>query len=387
MTVYADYAAAAPLRPEARAAMVAALDAGLGNPSSVHGAGARARAWLERAREEVAAALGVHPLEIVFTSGATEANNLALAGLGDLALVGVGGTMDRARRFAAPATEHASVLEPLRALAMRGHDVTLLAVDAAGRTSPEHVRTAAPDVLSVALANAEMGVVQDVLALAAAARETGAVVHVDAAQALGVCGLDGAAFDLVTVSSTKVGGPAGAGALVVRRGTQLAPVLRGGPQEQGMRAGTENVAAIVGFAAALATAVTTRATETARLAMLRDRLRTAIAGAWPGARFTLAADVPTAPHLTHCTLPGVAGEDVVAALDLAGVAAATGSACAAGAAEPSHVLLAMGHDDTSARASLRLSLGWASTAAHVDAILQALARVRTRIPRRAEVAA
>jgi cysteine desulfurase len=167
--------------------------------------------------------------------------------------------------------------------------------------------------------------------------------------------------------------------LVVRRGTRLAPIIRGGPQEQGLRAGTENVAAIAGFATALATAIGGRAAEHARLMALRDRLRAGIAEAWSSARFTLAADVPAAPHLTHCTVSGVAGEDVVAALDLAGVAVATGSACAAGAAEPSHVLLAMGRDATAALGALRISLGWASTAADVDAIVAALADVRTRV--------
>jgi cysteine desulfurase len=379
MTVYADYAAAAPLRPEARAAMLAALDAGLGNPSSVHGAGTRARAALESAREQAAAALGVHPLEVVFTSGATEANNLALAGLAAAA--------EAPRRFAAPTTEHASVLEPLRAIAGRGHPVTLLAVDATGRTPVEAVRAAAPDVLSVALANAETGVVQDVPALAAAARAVGAVVHVDAAQGIGVGAIDADAFDLLTVSSPKVGGPAGAGALVVRRGTRLAPIVRGGPQEQGLRAGTENVAALAGFAAALATAVAARPAEQARATALRDRLRTGLAAAWPGLRFTLPVEVAAAPHLIHCTLPDVAGEDVVAALDLAGVAVATGSACAAGAAEPSHVLLAMGYATTEALGALRISLGWASTAADVDAIVAALAHVRTRLRTRAGRAA
>jgi cysteine desulfurase len=380
MEIYADYAAAAPLRPEARAAMIDALDAGLGNPSSVHAAGARARARLEAAREEIAAALDAHPLEVIFTSGATEANNLALAGLASLS---------RGLQVAVPATEHASVLAPARALAACGHRLTELAVDTAGRTDAGGVERAAPDLLSVALVNAETGVIQDVHALGASVRRRGGHVHVDAAQAAAFLPLAGDVLgaDVITLSSSKLGGPHGAGALWVRRGTALAPLHRGGPHEQGMRAGSENVAAIVGFATALALAVAEREREVARLAALRDRLRCGIAAAWPEACFTLASAVPAAPHVVSVTLPGVVGEDVVAALDLESVAAATGSACAAGAAEPSHVLLAMGHGDATARGALRLSLGWASTTTDVDQILHALARVRARVARRSEEAA
>ncbi|MCC7538476.1 MAG: aminotransferase class V-fold PLP-dependent enzyme [Deltaproteobacteria bacterium] len=381
MDVYADYAAAAPLRPEARAVVLEALDAGLGNPSSAHDAGSRARARLEAAREEVAAALDARPLEIVFTSGATEANNLALAG----AAV----TRALPTRIAVPATEHASVLAPARALAARGHVLVELPVDATGRTAPAEAAAARPDLLSVALVNAETGVVQDVATLAAAARAHGAVVHVDAAQAPAFLPVtvEALAVDLVTLSSAKLGGPSGAGALWVRRGTGIAPLLHGGPQEQGLRPGGENVAAAVGFATALALAVAEREREVARLAALRTRLRAGIATVWPDARFTLAPDVPAAPHLVSVTLPGVVGEDVVAALDLEGIAASTGSACAAGAAEPSHVLVAMGRTPEEARAALRLSLGWASTDHDVDAIIAALGRVRARVTRRSEEAA
>jgi cysteine desulfurase len=374
--IYADYAAAAPLRPEARDAMIEALAAGLGNPSSVHDAGARARACLEAAREEVAAVLDAHPLEIVFTSGATEANNLALVGAVE------------ARRgpahVAAPATEHSSILAPLRACAGRGHHLTLLPTDEQGRTDPRAVAAAGPDLLSVALVNAETGVIQDVAALADAARTRGGLAHVDAAQgaAFLALGVDEIGVDLLTLSSTKLGGPPGAGALYVRRGTAVAPLQRGGPQEQGLRAGTENVPALVGFATALALAAAERERERERLGALRDRLRHAIAATWPGARFAPRDGVATAPHIVNVVLPGAVGEDLVAALDLEGIAASTGSACAAGAAEPSHVLLAMGRSEEEARGAIRLSLGWGSSAAHVDAILLALARVRTRVTNR-----
>ncbi len=366
MRIYADYAAAAPLRTEARAALLEALDAGLGNASSTHAAGARARARLETAREEIAAALGAHPLEIVFTSGATEANNLALAG--------VARARSAPARIAVAATEHASVLAPARALAADGHVITELATDGRGIVDPG---AETPDLLSVALVNAETGLVQDVAALAG----RGGLVHTDAAQAGSWIALDVDVLgvDLLTLGSTKVGGPAGAGALYVRRGVRLAPLHHGGPHEQGLRAGSENVPAIVGFATALTLAVTERAAMAARVGALRDRLRHALAAVWPDARPTLGIATAAAPHILHVTLPGVVGEDVIAALDLEGVAASTGSACAAGAAEPSHVLIAMGHDEAAARGSLRFSFGWASTEADVDGILHALARVARRV--------
>ena len=381
MAIYADYAAAAPLRTEARNAMLEALDAGLGNPSSVHDAGTRARARLEAAREEVAAALGAHPLEIVFTSGATEANNLAL--------VGVAEARGTPIHLAVPATEHASILAPARGLALRGHRLTVLPTDEHGRSDFRTAGDVAPDLLSVALVNAETGVIQDVAALAEAVRRRGGLIHVDAAQGAPFLPLttDELGVDLLTLSSAKLGGPPGAGALYVRRGTALAPLHLGGPQELGLRAGTENVPALVGFATALALATAERTRERSRLTVLRDRLRRAIATTWPGAGFALGENVAAAPHIVNVTLPGVVGEDVVAALDLDGIAASTGSACAAGAAEPSHVLLAMGRSEREAKSALRLSLGWGSSSNDVDAIMLALARVLARVANRFEEAA
>jgi cysteine desulfurase len=308
----------------------------------------------------------------VFTSGATEANNLALRG--GAAARGAGS------HVAVPATEHASILAPARALAAAGHRLTVLAVDGAGLCHPRAVGAAVPDLLSVALANAETGVVQPVAALAAPVRTRGGVVHVDAAQAAAHLAIDVDALgaDLVTLSSAKVGGPPGAGALYVRRGTRLVPLHHGGPQELGLRAGTENVPAIVGFATAFAIAAAEREREHARLAALTTSLRRRLRELVPAARFAPADGVAVAPHVVNVTLPGLVGEDVVAALDLEGIAAATGSACAAGAAEPSPVLLAMGWSRTDAASALRLSFGWATAAADVDGIVAALARVLAR---------
>jgi cysteine desulfurase len=385
--IYADYAASAPLRPVAAAAFGEALATAVGNASSAHWAGAATRARLESAREEVAAAIGAHPLEIVFTSGATEANNLALAGV---AATG-------RRRVALPATEHSSVVMPARALAARGHVVTLLPVAADGRTDPAAVIAAAPDLLSVALVNAETGVVQDCGTLAAAARAHGALVHVDAAQAAGVLRIDVRQLDvdLLTLSAHKLGGPPGAGALYVRRGTPLAALQHGGPQEQGLRAGSENVPALAGFAAALTAAVGALPAEEERLARLGKRLRRGIAALGRGVRFAIhggarstasgAPGVATgigmlaesdgvrcAPHIVNAIFTGVPGDSLVAGLDREGIAVSTGSACAAGASRASHVLLAMGWSRSAAASAMRASFGWASSAADVDAILAAL---------------
>jgi len=385
--IYADYAASAPLRPVAATALHEALAAAMGNASSAHWGGAAARARLESAREEVAAAIGAHPLEIVFTSGATEANNLALAGTAAAGL----------RCVALPATEHSSVLMPARALAARGHVVTLLPVSADGHTDPAAVTAAAPDLLSVALVNAETGVVQDCGTLAAAARAQGGIVHVDAAQAAGMLPLDVRQLDvdLLTLSAHKLGGPLGAGALYVRRGTPLAALQHGGPQEQGLRPGSENVPALAGFAAALTAAVGALPEEVERVTRLGERLRLGIAALGPGVRFAdhgapsfaascgggPATEIGTVlrsdgtrrtPHIVNVIFPGIAGDSLVAALDREGIAVSTGSACSAGASKASHVLLAMGWNRSDAASAMRASFGWASSAADVDGILAAL---------------
>jgi cysteine desulfurase len=362
--VYADYAAGAPLRPAAARALTDALASGAGNASSVHREGARARALLESAREEIAAALGARPLEIVFTSGATEANNLALAG--------VAAAAGRPLRIAVPATEHSSVRRPAEALAAQGHEPCVLPVAADGRTDPEVVVALRPHLLSVAVVNAETGVLQPCAELAAAARRAGALVHLDAAQAttlaLDVRSLD---VDLMTLSGHKLGGPAGTGALYVRSGTPLAPLHHGGAQEGGLRAGTENVAALAAFATAVAAARVGLAAEGARLATLTARLRSGLLSAAPRARIAGEA-APRAPHLLDVGFPGFVGEAVVSAFDLAGVAVSAGSACAAGASTPSHVLCAMGWGRADAASAVRFSFGWASTPADVERILEIL---------------
>ena len=368
MRLYLDHNAGAPLRPEARDAMLPWLGPPA-NPSSAHREGARARAALEEARAAIAGLIGAAPAEIVFTSGATEANNLALRGA------------DAGGRIVTTAIEHASVLETARA---GGAVVTTVGVDAEGRVAPEAVVAACsgrPALVSVGLANGEVGAVAPVAAIAAALAGSGAVVHTDAAQAAGRLPIDVRALgvDLLSLSSHKLGGPAGAGALWVRSGTTLDAQLRGGPQERGRRAGTENVAALVGFGAAARVAGATLAESAARLDALTQRLWQGLAARLPGVVRNGPASAPRLPNTLNVTVPGCAGESLLVLLDLAGVAASLGSACAAGAPEPSHVLVAMGRTRDAARNGLRFSLGPDTTADDVARVVELLPRLVAQV--------
>jgi cysteine desulfurase len=370
--IYLDHNAGAPLRAEARSAMLDVLTGPPANPSSAHREGARARRLLEEARAAVAALLAAKPAEIVFTSGATEANNLALRGV-------LGAAGDR-RGLVVTAIEHASVLETARALAGEGVDLRVVPVDGEGRVGVPRVLAACDHgtvLVSVGLANGEIGAEAPVAATAAALRGRGILLHTDAAQMAGRGRLDVGALgvDLLSLSSHKLGGPAGVGALWVRAGTPLRPLLTGGPQERERRAGTEPVAAIVGFGAAARAAQAELATVPARMVALRDRL-------WDGLRARLPDVVrhgpssgPRLPNTLNLGFPGCAGESLLVLLDLAGVAASLGSACAAGSPEPSHVLRAMGLDDAAARGGLRLSLGPATTEDEIDAVVDLLPRL------------
>lgn len=369
--IYLDHNAGAPLRPAARDAMLAVLGAA-GNPSSAHREGARARALVEEARATIAAAVGARPAEIVFTSGATEANNLALRGVRGGLVV--------------PATEHASVLETARALRDAGAPVAVVGVDGAGRVAVDDVLAACDDrtaLASVALANGEVGALGPVAELAPALRARGILVHSDVAQAVGRIPVDVGTLgvDLLSLSSHKLGGPAGVGALWVRRGTALTATVTGGPQERGLRAGTENVAGIVGFGAAVRAAVAELAAAGPRMATLTARL-------WNGLRARLPdlvrhGPADGLPNTLNVRVPGCSGESLLVLLDLAGVAVSLGSACAAGAVEPSHVLEAMGLGPDAARGGLRLSVGPTTTTADVDAVVAVLpglvAQVRTGV--------
>ena len=382
--IYLDHNAGAPLRPDARAAMIDVLAGPPANPSSAHREGARARRLLEEARAEVARLLAARPGEIVFTSGATEANNLALRGA--MPARGRDGLV-------VTAIEHASVLETAQALAAGGARVTVVPVDSAGRLDAEQVVAACDErtaLVSVGLANGEVGTVAPVARIVEALRGRGVVVHTDAAQAAGRVPVDVGALgaDLLSLSSHKLGGPPGAGALWVRPGTRVRPLVTGGPQERGFRAGTEPVAAIAGFGAAARAARTDLPEAGARMAALLERLWDGLAAAVPDAVRHGPGAGAGLPNTLNVRVPGCAGESLLVLLDLAGVAASLGSACAAGAPEPSHVLRAMGLDADAARSSLRLSLGPDTTPGDVDTVVDLLPRLvrQVRATFRTEVA-
>jgi cysteine desulfurase len=384
MTTYLDHAATTPLRPEAAEAMAPFLSGRFGNPSGSHSVARAARAAVEEARETVAAALGARPGEVVFTGSGTEADNLAV--LGTVAAARGGwGTGGGTRPAVCTAVEHEAVLAAVTVVGGRivevGADGVVDLEDLEAALGPEVV------VVSVMLANNEVGVVQplDAVVEVARRRAPGALVHTDAVQAfpwLDVAGL-AAGADMVAVSAHKFGGPQGVGALVVRGEPGPAPVIHGGGQERGRRSGTHNVAAIVGMAAAAEATVRQRQFTAARVSALRDRLADGLLRAVPGAVETGARDRKVAGSC-HLRIPGVESEALLFLLDEAGLCASAGSACASGALEPSHVLMAMGVPEDEALSALRLSLGWCSTDADVDTALAvipaAVARLRSTIP-------
>lgn len=383
MVVYLDHAATTALRPEARDAWLSAQET-LGNASSVHGAGQAARRLLEDARDAVAAALGCEPIEVVFTSGGTEAINLAVKGLW-LAAEG-----PATGPIVLPDGEHHATIDAVAWLAARwGAAVRPVGLDHVGRIDPAVFAEALPGAaLATALvANNEVGTRNDAAALARAARDAAVPLHLDAVAALGSVPLEFAAWrdagsaphGLVTmsVSGHKVGAPVGTGALVVSRHAQLTPLAHGGGQQRGLRAGTPDVAGAAAFAAALGNAEAERVREAVRLEGLRDRLIDGIRSLVPSAE--ILGDLhDRLPGNVHVLFPGTIGETLLFLFDTAGIAVSTGSACQAGVTEPSHVVLALGREADDARAVLRLTLGRTSTQADVDAFLAALPEVHRR---------
>ncbi|WP_312888668.1 cysteine desulfurase family protein [Nonomuraea rhodomycinica] len=370
-SAYLDHAATTPMLPEAIEAMTEQLGQ-VGNASSLHAAGRRARRVVEEARESIADALGARPSEVVFTSGGTEADNLAVKGL----------YWVRAprRRVLVSSVEHHGVLDPAHWLAdTQGAQVELLPVDELGRVRPDALRAAIdrdPDdvaLVSVMWANNEVGTVQPIHVLAAAARDHGIPFHTDAVQAVGQLPVSFAASgaDAVTVSGHKTGGPVGVGALLLARGLTPVPVQHGGGQERDVRSGTLDAPAIAGFAAAVRIAVKEQESQRLRLAELRDDLIRRVRQAVPDV--VLNGDpAERLPGNAHFSFPGCEGDALLMLLDAKGVECSTGSACSAGVAQPSHVLLAMGADAVSARGSLRFSLGHTSTRDDVDRLVEVL---------------
>jgi len=374
--VYLDHAATTPMRPEAFEALTVQLGA-VGNPSSLHASGRAARRIVEESREQIAQALGCRPTEVVFTSGGTEADNLALKGL----------FWSRRRpRILTTAIEHHAVLDPLSWLAdHEDADVTLLPVDELGRLRVEELAASlAADPATVALisvmwANNEVGTIQPLEQVVALAAAYGIPVHTDAVQAVGAVPVDFSAsgVDALTLTGHKVGGPFGVGALVVRRELELTPLVHGGGQERDVRSGTIDTPAIAGFAAAVEAAVKEQADTHDRLAALRDDLVAGVRAVVPDVRVH-GDPAHQLPGHANLGFPACEGDSLLMLLDAQGIECSTGSACNAGVAQPSHVLLAMGCDDEEARGSLRFSLGHTTTAADVEALVAAIGPVVER---------
>jgi len=375
MRIYFDHNAGGPLRPAAREAMKRFISGGgEGNPASVHLSGQRARRLLEGARAEVALLIGAPPRSIVFTSGGTESNNLAIFGT----------LHDTARRRIVTSTiEHSSILAPIAELERRGFEVVRLPVDGEGKLLVNgnlDVIDQNAALVSVGLANSEVGTIQALDQFAQAAQNAGANFHIDAAQAVGRIALsvEESGCDLMTISAHKFGGPAGIGALYVRPGCSLAPLLLGGPQEVGLRAGTPNLCGAVGFGAAAHEMMTCMADEQGRIAGLSRRLLTRLQDSISGLRLNGPCQ-SRLENTLNLTFPGVLGETLLIALDLEGIEISMGSACAAGAVEPSHVLMAMGRSAMEARSSIRLSLGWNTTLVEIERAAEIIPRVWRRL--------
>ncbi len=374
--IYMDHAATTPVRDEVLEAMLPYFSVTFGNASSVHSFGQDARKALDNARDTVAGCIGADPTEICFTSGGTEADNMAVKGV-------AAACQKRGRHIITTTIEHHAVINCVQELESRGFSATYLPVDEDGIVHPEGLREAIrPDttLVTVMRANNETGTIEPVAELAGIAKEKGIIFHTDAVQAIGkipveVNELD---VDLLAISAHKLYGPKGVGALYVRKGTRLAPLLHGGHHERNRRAGTENVPGIVGLAKAIELACNEMRTESQRLASLRDRLETGIRDRIGSVR-TNGSPTSRLPNLLNMSFELVEGESLVLGLDMKGVAVATGSACSSGAVEPSHVLRAMGVPPTIAHSSLRFSLGRGTTDEDVCYVLEVLPGIVERL--------
>jgi len=376
MRHYLDHAATTPLRPEAREAWLTASET-IGNASSTHGAGQDARRLLEESRERVAAVLDADPIEIVFTSGGTESINLALQGMWRSRPVGTDAIV-------LPDAEHHATMDTVAALIDDGAVVRVVGVTpSAGIDVPSFAVQLPGAALATALvANNEAGTLNDASALSAASAAAAVPFHLDAVAALGHVPLSfrrlrsdaapGVGLVGMSLAGHKIGAPVGVGVLVAARTARLTPLLRGGAQQRGLRAGTQDVPGAAAFATAVELAEAEREAEAERLSALRDRLVTGIRAAVPAAEL-LGDPIHRLPGNAHVLFPGAVGESLLFLLDVAGVAASTGSACQAGVAEPSHVVMAMGRSERDARSVLRFSLGRTSTDADVDAVLATIA--------------
>jgi cysteine desulfurase len=374
---YLDYAATAPVLEEVLEAMLPYYRGGFGNPSSVYALGREAKKGIEEAREQVAAAVGAEPAEVIFTGGGTESDNQAIKGAAFKMRA-------HGNHVIASAVEHHAVLHSAEWLERQGFRVTFLPVDQQGLADLSALAAALSKetiLVSVMLANNEVGVVQPVREIVRTVRERSrALVHTDAVQGLGKIpvNLEDLGVDLASFSAHKVGGPKGVGALFVRRKTPVEPLLHGGGQERDLRSGTHNVAGIVGFGAAAQIASKEAGQEGERLRPLRDRFESEIAQRIEGVKVNGAA-APRLPGTLNVCIEGVEGESLLLMLDAEGVAASSGSACTSGSMDPSHVLMAMGVPPALAHGSLRISMGRATTGDDVDAVLKALPPIVERL--------
>ena len=375
--IYLDHAATTPLRPEARAAMEPFLSAeAFGNPSSLHADGQRAKRALDTARDILADALGCAFAEVTFTGGGTESDNAALVGI-------MLANRARGDHFITTQIEHEAVGDTARFLETLGFRATYLPVDSEGRVSPEAVANALTDrtvLVSVIHASNEVGTIQPLREIAELVHAYGALLHSDAVQTFGQLPvtIDALGVDLLTVSAHKIYGPKGAGALYVRGGTAIEPLLHGGGQERERRSGTENVAAIAGFGEAVRCLLPERAAEAARQSALRDFLLSSLRAALPGGVLNGPEGAARLPNNLNVSLPGLDAETLLLALDRAGVSASSGSACASGSIEPSHVLTAMGLPDDRIKSALRLTLGRGTTQEQLERVVEILAGIANR---------
>jgi cysteine desulfurase len=375
MRHYLDHNATSPLRPEARAALHAASVAPSGNPSSIHAEGRAARALLDAARVEVAALAGVPVRDVVFTSGGSEAIAAGIRGVADRAA-------RNKRRIVVSAIEHSAVLESARALAAHGFEIIEVPCEPTGRIDAAAFAERIDDrtaLVCLQAANNETGVLQPVTEVGLSCRAAGMPFLVDAVQAAGKIPVDrdGWCADLLALSAHKLGGPQGAGALIVRDGLTMTPLIAGGAQERRRRGGTEAVATIAAFGAACAAAARDLRDESARLLALRERLESAFRAMAPGVHIH-GEGVPRLAGTVNAAFPEVSGETLVIALDLAGFAVSTGSACASGAVTPSHVIRAMGYGDDEARGAVRISMGWDTTDDAIERLLAVLPSLLAR---------
>lgn len=380
--IYLDHNATTPIRPEVLAAMLPYLTGEYGNASSIHAFGQNAREAVEQARSSVAALVGARAAEIMFTSGGTESDNHAILGA-------VAAAPGNRKHVITSAIEHVAVLDACKALAKSGVDLTILPVDRDGRVDPEGVKNAIRSetvLITLMLANNETGTIEpikeigDIGRIAGIAADKGIAFHTDAVQAAGKIPIDvkDLGVDLLSISAHKINGPKGVGALYIRKGTRLAPLLYGGHSERDRRPGTEDVAAIAGMGKAAELARDGLIPESERIGALRDRLEHGLLARVPHA-WVNGARARRVPNTSNLTFPFIEGESMVIALDLKGIACSTGAACSSGAVEPSHVLMALGLAPEDARATLRLSLGHQTTEDEIDFALETIPAVIERL--------